>query len=666
MAERVPIKSLNGHEIMDEKARKDIDAINEVIDDFDSNTTTITGTGTVVSIDVAEGTEINVKATTAETVTLYHSGKNRLPSNPMERTVNGLTVSSNSDGTVTFSGTPTITTFINVVDKTENFYLPAGTYRIMQFGLPTYTGTDMPISYIIQTVDGSKVFNGSEHFTITGNTSTPVVFTLTQGTYVFAMYRVSTLFTGEEVTCGVMVGANVSEYVAPTVSKMEVHLPVALPAYDGANIIYTESGETLKATAKVPKKDSVDEDAVNALIAKATQFDSTVWGMRVLDLNGDCTGMTKKVSVPLDAAFTDKDGNYVGGVADVKKQGSSSITIGAEIGAAFDTDIGGLFNLTITFPEAFEAAEGWGAQKKYCVKVNAIDHSHARNICSCKLWGEIVKNRANVPSELSSLPNGGAIDGFPVIVTLNGKFYALGTFNIPKDGWMFGSPKAILCADTHCDATKFKTLATLDGDFELEYVEDENNADWVLTSINMAIQAVMDSDGSDLDTVVGQYIDIPSAIDYYIHTVEENADDGTSKNYILVTFDGVKWYFSAYDRDTTYGIKYDGTTFHNNVTSGITFGYYASIHGLMHLIYNNKRAALKARAVELRNRIKSEHNVYNVFTNFCAGIPAEVYAQNCRRWPLLRSTSVNNVYQILNWYRMRRQAVDEEIDGWTV
>ena len=224
---------------------------------------------------------------------------------------------------------------------------------------------------------------------------------------------------------------------------------------------------------------------------------------------------------------------------------------------------------------------------------------------------------------------------------------------------MFGTPKAILCADAHTDATKFKALATLNGDFELEYVEDEDNADWVLTSINTAIQAAIDG---NLETL-GQYIDIPSAIDYYIHTVDENADDGTDKNYILVTFNGVKWYFSAYDRDTVYGIRWNGKTFTAPGT-GVTYSQYASTHQVMNLIYTHKKADLKARAIELRDGIKSEANVATVFTNFTAGIPADLFAQNCKRWPLLRSTSVSNVAQILNWYRLRRQVIDKEIDGW--
>ena len=383
-----------------------------------------------------------------------------------------------------------------------------------------------------------------------------------------------------------------------------------LAAYEGVNTFSTPLGE-LTATG---------EQTRGVVTEGAAKLDVTQYNLPILFLTGSCT---------------------------VKWQGSSSLAHPKK-------------NYTTKFDNAFEAKEGWGEQKKYCFKANFMDHTHARNICSCKLWGRIVKSRANVPTELSSLPNGGAIDGFPCIIMLNDKFHGLYTWNIPKDGWMFGNPKAIVCADAHVDATKFKALATLDGDFELEYVEDEDNADWVLPSLNAAIQAVLDSDGTDLDTV-GQYIDIPSARDYYIHTVCEGSLDGIDHNYLLVTFDGVKWYFSDYDRDRTYGISADDNYFFNPFGT-VTFASVANTHRLMQLIRDNDTAALKARAVELRSDIMSEAGVMDVFVNFMQAIPTQILDEDVRLYPTIPSTNVHNLAQILNWYRLRCIAVDAEID----
>ena len=72
---------------------------------------------------------------------------------------------------------------------------------------------------------------------------------------------------------------------------------------------------------------------------------------------------------------------------------------------------------------------------------------------------------------------------------------------------------------------------------------------------------------------------------------------------------------------------------------------------------------MKSRAIKLRDGVKSEFNVSNVFTKFVGQIPSAIYEQNTKRWPLLRSTSISNVEQILNWYRMRRAYVDKLIDA---
>lgn len=575
-----------------------------------------------------------------------------MPCNVRNATHSGMTVTKQDDGTITFSGIPTTTVYVDTATANDKLYLPAGRYTLEAFNFPVSENVT-PVFFTIETVDGSNVIDGGKAITVHG-LNRYREFTVSSGAFIKAYYKIVNTFTGAETTCGIMLymgTKGTGQYEAPAINKVETTLPTTVTAHNGANVLYTTSGDSLTVST---------EHSVTTTIVD--QFDASDYGLRVLKLDGDCTGMTKDNYVPLAFTFKDKDGNALSGTIEVKKQGSSSINTGVEIGKDFDTDLGGLFNFTLKFPEAFEAKEGWGAQKKYVFKANAIDHSHARNVCSCKLWGQIVKSRANAPTELTSLVNGGAIDGFPIVIVLNGKFYALGTFNIPKEAWMFGSPKAILCADAHVDATKFKALATLDGDFELEYVEDEDNADWVLTSLNRAIQAVMNSNGSDIDSTIGQYIDIPSAIDYYIHTVDENADDGTDKNYILVTFDGIKWYFSAYDRDTVYGLYWNGKSF-TSPRGGITFAHYATVHQLMNLIYTYKKSDLKARAVALRDGIKSEINVCDVFTNFGATIPDALLVQNCKRWPLLRSTNASNTAQILNWYRLRRMVIDKELDA---
>ena len=70
---------------------------------------------------------------------------------------------------------------------------------------------------------------------------------------------------------------------------------------------------------------------------------------------------------------------------------------------------------------------GWGKQSKYCLKANWIDKTHARNVVTAKLVGEVQKKY----SVFENTPNNGAIDGFPVEIYINDDFLGVYTWNIP-------------------------------------------------------------------------------------------------------------------------------------------------------------------------------------------------------------------------------------------
>lgn len=376
-------------------------------------------------------------------------------------------------------------------------------------------------------------------------------------------------------------------------------------------------------------------------------FDYTAYGLPELALTGDISAMTKDNAVTLNYVYGDKSGTCT-----CKWQGSSSIAYPKK-------------NYTIKFDTAFEAVEGWGEQKKYCLKANYIDHTHARNVVSGKLWGNVVRSRSPKNTALETLPNCGAIDGFPCVITINGEYQGLYTFNIPKDGWMFGmgsgTHEAILCAGNSSTATSFKGEAVINTDFDLEYVTDEDNADWVATSLNRLINACINSDGTDLDTTIAQYLDWKSAIDYCIYTTLLGGTDMTTKNYLLVTYDGIKWFFSAYDMDSTYGLYWNGKSFINANSYGID--WYSTRHKVVELIVNYKKDELKARYTQLRKGAMSEANVINAFYNFVCKIPERIYLSDTEVWPGIPSSAASKLPQIVSWYQTRVKITDAQMEA---
>lgn len=570
----------------------------------------------------------------------------------------GLTATINDNGTLTVKGTNTSSGWVNIVQTRTSgeiahfrWVFPAGTYTL-------------PDGITVQLVKvnggwtglGNKqgTFTVGEPFWISGAFIAYQPGAVVDSTIPLVMVSGSALptsgysFSGEVYTASFTSPIADGEFnwqtgelkdadgnLVETIEAFE-----EFPVLDGANTFMTGIGVST-VTYKVPDDGSGDSGAVEA-------FDPEVWGLPVLYLNGNVTGMTKDNAVTLNYVYGTQEGTCT-----VKWQGSTSLSFPKK-------------NYTIKFDNAFEAADGWGEQKKYCAKANWIDHSHARNVVNAKLWGQIVKSRKTVPGVLANLVNGGAVDGFPMLIVINKEFKGLYTFNIPKDGWMFGmgsgTNEAIICADKWVPATYYKEEAAVDGsDFELEYVTDENNAGWVTTSINRLINACMASDGSDLDTTIAQYLDWDSAIDYLIFTVMVVGYDMTGKNYINATFDGTKWFFSAYDMDCTYCLNATGDKF-LQANQQPSFAQYAANHKVMELIVNHKKDALKARYAELRETVLSESNIATEFANFAGLVPSPVLMQDVKLWPGIPNTSVNNISQVRDAYRLRCMLADKWIE----
>lgn len=438
--------------------------------------------------------------------------------------------------------------------------------------------------------------------------------------------------------------------------------PIVFTVSDGDNTFYTTDACPVEVKYLKDQKIVAERAANVDFLETYKQYKDTfissalTVGIPILYLVGDTTAMTKDVEADLDWVYGEKCGKCT-----LKWQGSSSLAYSKK-------------NYTIKFADKVDFGTGWGAQKKYNLKANYIDFSHARNVVSGKLWGRIVKSRTTQNPYLYDLPDGGAVDGFPVIMAINGEYHGLFTMNIPKDKWMFGMTGAeehegILGAETHSLPTQFKATVTeadllSENAFAVEYAPDESDVGWMATSVSQAITAIMNADSADDADTINQYLDLDSAIDHYIFACLIGATDCTDKNFLLATFDGTKWYMSEWDMDTTYGNHWTGGSY-LSATTEPTFASYASLSQLMNYIYTYKRSELKARYAALRANIMSEDNVTKTFYNFCASIPKTIKDLDARKYPLLPATDTNTVAQIANWYRMRCEVLDAEINALT-
>ena len=613
-------------------------------------------------------------------LTVYVCGKNLCPSSVLPSSISGITITKNGNGSITLNGTATANANIEFIPVNANRPLPVGEYTIS-------LGTNLPqgvTSAIARFKEDLWVGNlgdipsgsSSKCFSVTTYAEQIKWYiTIPSGKTVNNL----TVYPQLEVGVGTEYAAHTEREYTPRPDGVIDNLMSISPVmtlFAGANDAVIDIEYTVDFSEEVKHiNESVNNinGEIDTIKVRLENINDTVnsnfpyadYSLPIVSFVGSTAGMTKDDKVTLNYSYDDRSGTVRQGTCTLKWQGSSSIKYPKK-------------NYTVVFDNAFEAATGWGAQSKYCLKADWIDFSHCRNVVSAKLWGQMVKTRSGADSRLLALPNCGAVDGFPCFVVINDEWQGVYNFNIPKEGWMMGmgsgAKEAIVCAEGTAanSAEAFKADAVLGTHFSLEYNSDSFTESAIQASINTLINACINSDGTDIDTTIAQYLDINSAIDHYIFCALLRAEDCIVKNYILATYDGVKWFFSAYDLDSTFGLAWDGNSFLNagrdswhTSTTGKHFNALKQMHRLYELLYTHKKAEIVARYEYLtaRNYIRAFNPAVlpENFYNYASKIPLPAYNADAELWKTIPSSSVNNVAQITNWYAERVRILDDEI-----
>lgn len=422
-----------------------------------------------------------------------------------------------------------------------------------------------------------------------------------------------------------------------------------------------------------------DGQAVGEAIRNATTFKPERYGIPTLYLWGDNILSLKDKSKTLKNEVTYSFPAYgvYGTVEKFKVQGASSVYYPKK-------------NYTLTFDSSFEAFKGYGKNKKYVIKANYNEPSQALNVVGARLWGSIrdthntadtgiLNNNgdllvddkgdrivAETDPQLSIGGTYGAVDGFPIAVYINNQYWGLYTLNIPKDDWMAKMPKKsenkyAIISTTWEPQGAFMQETNFDDQMELQFCSTEST-NWAKDSINALIRAVMATYSSvtEFNQAVSPLLDIDSAIDYYIFSVLLNNSDGIIRNYLLECFDGIKWYFAAYDLDKTFGQRLDTFDYINADSNnsewrehGVSFENITSANRLMYQLWKFYKDEILNRTKALIDNTMSNSAVDTAFVNFVRHIPLKAYDAELDVWPYTPNTSVDNIDRIGRWYMQR-------------
>ena len=359
------------------------------------------------------------------------------------------------------------------------------------------------------------------------------------------------------------------------------------------------------------------------------------------------------------------------GYAEIKAQGNSSMGYPKKNQTVkLFKDSGCTEKLKVDF-------KGWGKQNKHVYKANWIDISHARNVVSARLWGDVVKSRSNyadLPELLRTSPNQGAVDGFPIKVYADGVYQGRYTMNIPKDKWMANMDDGL---DTHCILCSegygsgcFRAAAMINGGDWSDEIHD-TVPETIKTRWNEVISFVMNSTNEEFKTNLGNYFYIDSLIDYHLFGLLSCGLDAYGKNQIYMTYDGQKWIASMYDMDSTWGLWWTGgyfvaTDYSRNEFQDFKDGDGNLLYIRLEQLFSEE---IKSRWAELKNGALSIVNIINRFERFTdialAELVAEDYASTTGSGAFtgIPSKTTNNIQQIRDYALARMGHVDEYISA---
>lgn len=392
-----------------------------------------------------------------------------------------------------------------------------------------------------------------------------------------------------------------------------------------------------------PDSKSASESALTACrlcgMVGYAKITSAQLGLPIVWLDGIKGSVTKDENTAVSFVYEEGD-LLIESAAEIHLQGASSASRPKKN-----------YSLHLLDPDGtghkVQLRESWGRQSKYCLKADYLDSSAVRNVVTAALYGEISADRG-ASDRYASLVNGGAVDGYPVAVYLNGRFAGSYSLNIPKNKWLFGmkenaeTREAILYAREWTESTALRAemkenLAASGWDLEFCSTEDDSavGTGWVRESFNRLITFVNESDDVRFRAELHEYLNVDRAIDTMLLTLAIGGVDNLSKNILWTTYDGVHWACTPYDLDTTWGLSWRGRMFRaDDIESSLMPPMNTGNHNLLwKRMWSCYRSEILERYAALRQGTLSEAHVLSLFEEHMALIPETVKEANRTRWP---------------------------------
>lgn len=251
----------------------------------------------------------------------------------------------------------------------------------------------------------------------------------------------------------------------------------------------------------------------------------------------------------------------------------------------------------------FSPKEDWIPESKFTLKCDYMESSHMNNIGTADWVDGMYKTWASgpalTPPQKKAVDEDGntttgyrtSIQGFPILLKIDGYTVGTFTFNVDKDApttYGFKEENPVLPDNHNLKVFSYEVTANsgisagafnkwtqewsaankniteeeyYNNDFEIRYIPDEENTELAtegLKCLKKLVEWVSDADDKTFRNEFNQHLDLKFCIDYFLQVLTFGMVDSFGKNCMWNTWDGEIWYPSFYDMDTMLGLTNSG------------------------------------------------------------------------------------------------------------
>ena len=282
--------------------------------------------------------------------------------------------------------------------------------------------------------------------------------------------------------------------------------------------------------------------------------------------------------------------------------------------------------------------EAWGEGYKYVLKANYSEPSSVRNIALSALYGQMAHG-LDLVDHYTHLVNCGAVDGYPVLLYVNGQYQGLYNWVIRKDKWLYGMGNED-AGEAVLDGSDIGVFESEEGvvilpegmasakSWSEEYVNEKyGEVGWAEASFNEMLFAIRSADSAHVRTMIAEYVEVERALDVILFNSVFGATDSITGNQVWCTFDGKKWAPVPYDYDRSLGRSGNCLTEADESIAEVI-----SENLLYEIIMNAYLEEIRARYAALRRNVFTVENVINFVEKKMSGLDDRYFSAELEKW----------------------------------